>query len=110
MPRLLPLLALLIPTIALAESAPLQQFTYAVSVSFGGGKCIFQTGDVLMNAKQFRYDLKDRFDPKNRLLIYYSKSSPVKCLRTATKIATGIGFRVIQAEVVPANLDFGPPR
>ena len=84
--------------------------TYAVYVSFSAGRCVFQTGDVLMDAKQFKADLKDRFDPKGNILVYYSAGSPSTCSNKAKKIAGRVGFRHVQTELAPSNFDFGPPR
>jgi hypothetical protein len=89
----------------LAISAP----DFIVSlVSSASGRCIYQTGDVLLNVEDFRGNLNGIAKGHQGLVIYHAPDTSRRCLARARRIAVDVGFREIRVEVAPANLDMGP--
>src|SRR4051794_40160957 len=83
--------------------------TYVTFVGMAQGRCVYQTGDVLMSEDQFEADLRDRFESSANMIIYHAPNVPDPCLATARRIARRIHFRTVRVEVAPPNLDMGPP-
>ena len=97
----------------LLTSSPLTSATtpvsYATYVAAKGGRCIFMTGDVLFDDREFERDLRARFDPKAGMLIYVEPSTPARCVLKAEKIVRKVGFQRVEAKPAPAGLNMGPP-
>ena len=77
-------------------------------VSSVSGRCIYQTGDVLLNAEDFRGNLKGIAKEHQGLVIYYAPDIRPRCLDRARRIAAEAGFGEIRVELAPAGLDMGP--
>ena len=92
---------------AMSESAPGKPTSYIATVGFSEGKCSFWTGDVSLDADGFRDDLKDRFDVKQRIIIFHAISVPQRCVSDAREAASAAGFKDIESEV--GSIDIGPP-
>ena len=82
---------------------------YVAYVGTVSGKCVYQTGDVLMGASDFRDDLKESFDPQEGLILYHSREVPPSCLAKARRIVRRLGFHHVRVEIAPKDLDMGPP-
>jgi len=105
----------LIPTLAAIQSAVLpdaprqEPITYISYVGFFENKCTYMTGDVIFDRKQFKEDLRSRFDPRNNMIIYHDARVPQQCIKNAHKVVESVGFQSIQIQLAPENLDMGPP-
>ena len=71
---------------------------------------MFQTGDVLFDRAGFRDDLKERFDPTDKMLVYHPAVVRPACLKQALAVFTGLGFKNVATAIAPENLDMGPLR
>ena len=77
-------------------------------VGSDSGRCVYWTGDVGLNADQFREQLIGAAERYRGLVIYRSPGTPRRCLNRARQIARGVGFREIRVELPPSNLYMGP--
>ncbi|HEY0314290.1 MAG TPA: hypothetical protein VGC56_17590 [Allosphingosinicella sp.] len=104
--------------VAMAPSPPVEQApaparapeSYVTFVGMSSKRCVFMTGDVLFDARQFRKDLKDGFDRADGIIIYHEPNVRPACLATARRIVRELGFTVTAIEEAPKDLDMGPPR
>ena len=94
---------------ALLALAPTPDFVISL-VSNVSGRCLYQTGDVLLSAGDFRGHLLGMAKESRGLVIYHAPAVPRRCLDRARRIAADVGFVEIRVEVAPADLDMGPPR
>ena len=90
-----------------AQAAPVG---YIAQVHAAGGRCVFQTGDVPFDRRQFEADLRARFDRAKGILIYRTNGTPGRCVRAAISAARHVGFVRVESADAPADLDMGPPR
>ena len=86
-----------------------ERFTYISYVGFFDNKCTYLTGDVVFNPKQFKEDLRSRFDPKNDMIVYHDARVPQQCIKKARRIVESLGFHSVQVQLEPEHLDMGPP-
>ena len=92
---------------ALLALTPTPDFVVSL-VSSASGKCVYQTGDVLLNAGDFRGHLLGIAKNWRGLVIYHAPAVPRRCLNNARRIAREAGFTEIRVEVAPADLDMRP--
>ena len=81
---------------------------YATAVGYSAGQCSFWTGDVGLDANQFRDDLKNRFVPKKRVVVFHDALVPRRCIDEARKAAVAAGFKDVWTRL--GNADLGPPQ
>ncbi|MBV9929736.1 MAG: hypothetical protein JO013_02175 [Alphaproteobacteria bacterium] len=108
------LLALLIaaapPPAAATPTAAAQAGTRIAYVGTDeSGRCVYMTGDVGLDAREFRDDLKEDFEPGTALLLYHGMETRPACLAAARRIARSVGFRTVRTAPAPPRLDLGPP-
>ena len=88
--------------------APTPDFVTSL-VSSVSGRCVYQTGDVLLNAEDFRGHLLGMAKDGRGLVIYHAPAVPRRCLNNARRIARDAGFTEIRVDVAPADRNMRPP-
>lgn len=104
------LAVLALVTLAPEPTQPPTPVTYASYVGQSDGRCLYSTGDVILDAAQFEQDLRARFDRAANMIVFHDPAVSRACLRSALSIARRVGFRNVRAQIAPATLDMGPPR
>jgi len=105
----------LMPMLAVIQSAALPNapgqapITYISYVWFSDNKCRYMTGDVVFDLKQFKEDLRSRFDSRNNMIIYRDAGVPQQCIKKARRIIESVGFHSVKVQLAPEHLDMGPP-
>jgi hypothetical protein len=81
---------------------------YLSSVGFAGGRCQYFTGDVALNAVEYRDHLKESFDTHGSMIIFHWQDTPRRCVDKAEAMARQAGFHKVHARV--GQVDLSPPR
>lgn len=94
---------------SLPETPPDRNLIYITAVTFIEGECRFWTGDVGLNADEFRDDLESRYDRRRSLIIEHAANVPKRCVRIAVRSAKRAGFKRVKSEVHEDTDAMGPP-
>lgn len=72
---------------------------YVTTLSFSEGQCRYWTGDTMVDAAEFRRDLRRRFNRRSGMTIVHPADLPSQCVVEARKIVAGAGFTDVRLEV-----------